>query len=289
MQMAIDTNELLHRIGAVLRVISDKMDRLIKLGEAIERASRSQEMPVEWGEHPDDHFAGADKMVADEPAKEPEHPAGPKPDPGEGYRLLSKDPEESLHLGDEYELAPGRWVKSENAGWTRMQDPAIWYRRKIEPAEPLPAWEPKVGDWVRVTRPQNWEECRDPDWLPIMHEYHDKVMQVSSYENRWGAWCAKCDGVDWFFHRDWLTPSIQYFAEPPEIDKPLETEYQRPSLPEDAGKLCEFSDDGESWVKGYLKGFDCDRHWNEGTGWLRTQNFLADRARHRFARIKKES
>lgn len=250
---------------------------------------------LDW-DHPrveEDHFADANKMVAKEPAKEPEHPVGPMPDPGDGYRILIKDPPEELAEGDEL-LHPGlgRWaqsVKSMCGG--KKQDVDCWYRRKIGfPAkEPKPAWEPKVGDWVRVTRPENWEGCRDPDWLPIMHEYHGKVMQVSSYEKRWGAWVANFYGVDWFFHRDWLTPSIQYFAEPPEIDKPLETEYQRPSLPKDAGRLCEFSDDGESWAKGYLKGFDCDKHWNEGIGWLCAQNFLADRAGHRFARIKKDA
>jgi hypothetical protein len=349
--MEVDTNELLHRIGMVLRVISNKMDRLIEIGERVEGQVRlpseleaktfadakepAKEPPEKWrilepgevvysgdrvkaktnppsdpphglGWRPVDASVGTSvceddpcifaRPVAAEPAKkpEPEHPAGPMPDPGEGYRILAKNPPEDLQPGDEYRCHFHRekqWVESTRAreGYLNQLN-RLWYRRKIEPAkQPDPAWEPKAGDWVRVTRPDDWEGCRDPDWLPIMHEYHDKVMQVSSYENRRGAWCAKFDRVGWFFHRDWLTPSIQYFAEPPEIDKPLETEYQRPSLPKDAGKLCEFSDDGESWVKGYLKGFDCDKNWNEGIGWLCAQNFLADRAGHRFARIKKES
>ena len=52
--MEVDSNELLHRIGAVLRGISDKLDRLVELAT--------------------DHFADANKMVAEEPAKEPPEP-----------------------------------------------------------------------------------------------------------------------------------------------------------------------------------------------------------------------
>ena len=42
--MEVDTNELLHRIGAVLRGISDKMDRLIEIGERPAREIQVQEM-----------------------------------------------------------------------------------------------------------------------------------------------------------------------------------------------------------------------------------------------------
>ena len=197
------------------------------------------------------------RPVADEPAKEPEHPAGPKPDPGEGYRLLSKDPEESLHLGDEYELAPGRWVKSENAGWTRMQDPAIWYRRKIEPAEPLPAWEPKVGDWVKVTRPGDWTEWEHPTWQGEMHEFDGRVGQIERESGDCFQVCgfAAPNGFCWQFHRDWLSP-----AEPPE------PEYREPVLPQDAGKPCEFSDDGSKWHSGSLYGWtQFTRQWVSGS------------------------
>jgi hypothetical protein len=74
--------------------------------------------------------------VEDEPAKkpEPEHP----PDPGEGYRILKKNPPEDLQPGDEYEpvASNGDWVESENAHTNRKQGPRIWYRRKIEVAKP---------------------------------------------------------------------------------------------------------------------------------------------------------
>lgn len=227
--------------------IEEQIDKLIDLGEDIK--SRLDLL----SELASDHFAGANKMVADEPAKEPEHPAGPKPDPGEGYRILSKNPLEELAEGDEF-LHPGlgRWaqsVKSMCGG--KKQDVDCWYRRKIGfPAkEAEPAWEPKVGDWVRVTRPENWQECRNPDWSTVMHQYDDNVMQVSCYEKRWGAWVANFYGVDWFFHRDWLSP-----AEPPAKENPPEPEYREPVLPGDLGKWAEFSQDGINWIRYKLCG-----------------------------------
>ena len=81
------------------------------------------------------------RPVADEPAKEPEpkHPAGPKPDPGEGYRLLSKDSEEELQLGDEVWNTHGDyWLKPCHWEPFGRQDANLWYRRKIEAADEPP-------------------------------------------------------------------------------------------------------------------------------------------------------
>jgi hypothetical protein len=85
--------------------------------------------------------------VADEPAKEaePEHPAGPKPDPGEGYRLLSKNPPEDLQPGDECMLAIMGWALSGRARTNRHQNESLWYRRKIEtPEQPEPEYREPV-------------------------------------------------------------------------------------------------------------------------------------------------
>ena len=163
----------------------------------------------------------------------------------------------------------------------------VYFARAVadEPAkEAEPAWEPKVGDWVLVTMPEDWKLLKDPAWVASMHKYDGKVMQVVRYEQRYGAWVANFCGIDWFFKRDWLSP-----AEPPEPPKPPEPQYREPVLPADAGKLCEFSDDDKTWRSGYLKGFDYDEHRHQGAGWRRNQNCSSDRARHRFARIKKES
>ena len=81
-----------------------------------------------------------------------ETPNSSMPDPGEGYRLLSKEPPEPVQEGDEfYQDFNGKWVESEH--WTEPVEPQaeqLFYRRKIEtqPAE----WIPKVGDKVRVVK-----------------------------------------------------------------------------------------------------------------------------------------
>ena len=186
------------------------------------------------------------RLVADEPAKEPEHPAGPKPSPGEGYRILKKNPPEELQPGDEYELVDsGQWDESSNARTHRKQGPRIWYRRKIE--TPEPAWEPKVGDWVLVRRPEDWKEWKNPLWPEELHIYNGKVFQVR------GAFDTSVDhrvtlhGCEWFFHRDWLAP-----AEPP---KPPEPEYREPVLPGDFDRPCDFSSDGIEWRMDWLTGY----------------------------------
>ena len=239
--MEVDTNELLRRIGMVLRVISNKMDRLIEIGERVEGQVRlpseeeaqtvgdvlmddacipsdavPDEPPKKWrilepGEvvqegdwmnaminpqedgPPDGgwlaapsfyfgkeasfyfrlHFA---RPVATEPAKEPEpeHPAGPKPDPGEGYRILKKNPPEDLQPGDEYEpvASNGDWVESENAHTNRKQGPRIWYRRKIEtPKPPEPEYREPVlpGDSGKVCEfsddNENWHRRKLAYWI----------------------------------------------------------------------------------------------------------------------------
>lgn len=69
------------------------------------------------------------------------------PDPGPGYRLLSKDPPELVVKGDEF-WCDTYWEESEN--WRSVgRQCSSYYRRKIEPTE----WIPKVGDRVRVNSP----------------------------------------------------------------------------------------------------------------------------------------
>lgn len=165
--MEVDTNELLHRIGSVLRGISDKLDRLVELAS--------------------DHFADANKMVADEPAKEPEpeHP----PDPGEGYRLLSKNPPEGLMPGDEYfGMWDGLWRESRDASeGIREQRERRWYRRKIEPPKPpQPEYREPVlpGDVM--------QECEfsmtGKDWYPSVlsgFQIHNTHPWISSNLGCW--------------------------------------------------------------------------------------------------------
>ena len=75
--MEVDANELLHRIGAVLRVISDKMDRLIEIGERVEGEVRlpfEEEAKTVANVLMNDACISSD-AVADEPPKvaEPEY------------------------------------------------------------------------------------------------------------------------------------------------------------------------------------------------------------------------
>lgn len=72
------------------------------------------------------------------------------PDPGPGYRLLSKDPPELVQEGDEFWCDThwvAWWPSSADCG-SEVQSNHDYYRRKIEPTE----WVPRVGDKVRVVR-----------------------------------------------------------------------------------------------------------------------------------------
>jgi hypothetical protein len=150
------------------------------------------------------------RIKIDEPAKEaePEHPAGPMPDPGEGYRILAKNPPEDLQPGDEYRCHFHRekqWVESTRAreGYLNQLN-RLWYRRKIE------------------------------------------------------------------------------------ASKPPEPEYREPVLPGDAGKVCEFSDDGNDWTEGKLRGYTgC--FWQSVFGELVGFGELLDVKWWTHARIKKDA
>jgi hypothetical protein len=184
-----------------------------------------------------------------------DHPPPAKP---KRWRILGD--KEIIQAGEWYNAKvnkPGKWPP--HGGWVQLEDndismlglPAgnfpdvLWCREVTDDIEaPKPAWEPKVGDWVKLTRPEDWKACKNPEWVPAMHQYHGQVMKVSQFEQRYGAWVATFEGTDWFFNRDWISP-----AEPPE------PEYRKPVLPADAGKECEFSIDGNEWTEGKLRGY----------------------------------
>jgi hypothetical protein len=59
-----------------------------------------------------------------------------KPDPGPGFRLLEKFPDEELKPGDEIWLMSKKWAQSHNAEiGEKLQQKDAWYRRRIEPVE----------------------------------------------------------------------------------------------------------------------------------------------------------
>jgi hypothetical protein len=74
-----------------------------------------------------------------------------KPDPGPGFRLLGKFPDEELKPGDEYfDRSTTTWRCSANAKAGMPQPAKVWYRRRIEPVEPKFA----VGQAVKVVGPK---------------------------------------------------------------------------------------------------------------------------------------
>jgi hypothetical protein len=75
-----------------------------------------------------------------------------KPDPGLGWRLLEKFPDEELKLGDEIWLSTKQWALSCNAeAGEKLQQKDAWYRRRIEPVEPEPKhYVLRVGDSVET-------------------------------------------------------------------------------------------------------------------------------------------
>jgi hypothetical protein len=77
-----------------------------------------------------------------------------KPDPGPGYRLLKKFPDEELKPGDDLWLTYKKlWEFSDNANRGQSQEHRIWYRRRIEPVESIQQVDTRVflqvGDRVR--------------------------------------------------------------------------------------------------------------------------------------------
>ena len=74
-----------------------------------------------------------------------------KPDPGPGWRLLGKFPDEELKPGDECLGVYGEWEPSYKAKTGGHQVFDFWYRRRIEPVEPEPR--PILTDW----------QCREGD------------------------------------------------------------------------------------------------------------------------------
>jgi hypothetical protein len=75
-----------------------------------------------------------------------------KPDPGPGWRLLGKLPDEELKPGDEgWDLwHDGKWSESDFAKEGKPQQERTWYRRRSEPVVPKFA----VGQTVKVVGPK---------------------------------------------------------------------------------------------------------------------------------------
>jgi len=82
-----------------------------------------------------------------------------RPYPGPGYRLLGKFPDEELKPGDQaWDVWNDKqWADSDSAYGGKPQSEEIWYRRRIEPVEPVERkpllirrWNVDPGDEIKL-------------------------------------------------------------------------------------------------------------------------------------------
>ena len=129
-----------------------------------------------------------------------------KPDPGEGYRLLGKFPDEALQVGDEAVTVAGLWHKSEQARIGGRQVEGIWYRRKIEQPKPKPKY--AVGQRVRVVRPKQKPSHHGGSDIDEFFGYADIVASVR--ENGEKLISYALEGIDERdFPEDYLEPVVE--------------------------------------------------------------------------------
>ena len=128
-----------------------------------------------------------------------------KPEPGEGYRLLGKFPDEALQAGDEVRKAD-RWDISGGAELGQTQLPFLWYRRRIEQPKPEPKF--AVGQRVKIIGPK---EKPAVHWDGIMDKHTNTVAEVVSVS------CMVGEKVfydlrsieHWAFREDYLEPVVE--------------------------------------------------------------------------------
>ena len=77
-----------------------------------------------------------------------------------------------------------------------------WANRLTEPTPKPTLWTPKVGDWVKVTKPVDCAPAHKIWWVQDMDQFDGKVMQVTSV-NPQSPW-ANLDGLSWDFDFAWL-------------------------------------------------------------------------------------
>ena len=116
-----------------------------------------------------------------------------RPEPGEGYRLLAKFPDEPVRGGDFIRNTSGGWTELAN-GCNPAQAERIWYRRKIEQPKPEPKY--AVGQRVRIIGPKerpaaNWDRAMDKhigavaDVVSVSSVVGDKVFYDLRFIEQW--------------------------------------------------------------------------------------------------------
>lgn len=124
-----------------------------------------------------------------------------RPDPGPGWRLLGKMPDEKLKPGDEgWDMRNDKqWAESCNANLGTPQSDGIWYRRRIEPVFPKFA----VGQTVQVVGPKERPALH---WGKEMDRYIGLAGVIRNnllYED--GERFYNLEGIGiWCFREDYL-------------------------------------------------------------------------------------
>ena len=136
-----------------------------------------------------------------------EQPKPSKTQPPTGYRLLGPAKDHTRFAFDLYwSISAGNWTplllhQVEYAN--RDNWPAC---REIEkPVDDPAPWTPKVGDWVKVTKPVDCVPAHKIWWVKDMDQFDGQVMKVTSV-NPQSPW-ANLDGLSWDFDFAWLSPA----------------------------------------------------------------------------------
>ena len=124
--------------------------------------------------------------------------------PASDYRLLGPAKDEPRIVNDYYwSLRNKTWVRI-NAEIVEYANRDNWAAcRQIE--EPKQPWTPKVGDWVKVTKPLDCAPAHKIWWVKDMDRFDGQVMQVTSI-NPQSPW-AILNENPYEFDFAWLSPA----------------------------------------------------------------------------------
>jgi hypothetical protein len=129
-------------------------------------------------------------------------------DPGEGWKIISHSEAFGDHLAERWSVGMSKWVAIDHP---HNYSDLHTYRARIEAPKPEP-WAPKVGDWVKITKPLETLE-HSIVWMQGMDKYNGAVVQVSQVLD-----CKSIAVDNWSFLFAWLTPceapKVQFNASP---------------------------------------------------------------------------
>ena len=128
-----------------------------------------------------------------------------KPDPGEGFRLLGKFPDEALQPGDEFFEYNQWWPIFFEDPYPQVE--GIWYRRKIEQPKPEPKF--AVGQRVKIVGPKRTDKVRY-NWEQGMDNQVGKTGVVTgSHDGSFGRLYQLSGIVEWNFQEEYLEAVVE--------------------------------------------------------------------------------